>query len=106
MGMWWSPLRGICTKMTKWQKLVRLEAGEPKKAPKKDSSKLDNAMVGSKRKTQSNEFNVEKVLEKRTFRRRVEYRIKWRGSEERTWEPRTHLDFDDLLKKIDKNWSK
>ena len=77
------------------KELARLAAREPKKTPKRDSSKLDDAMVGSKRKAQSNEFNVEKILERRTDRRRVEYKIEWRGSEELTWEPRTNLDCDD-----------
>ena len=63
------------------KELARLAAGEPTKAPKRDISKLDDGMVGSKRKIQSNEFNVERILGRRTDRRRVECKIKWRGSE-------------------------
>ncbi len=41
----------------------------------------------------SEEFEVEKVLQKRVYRNRVEYLVLWKGypPHEATWEPLKHL---------------
>lgn len=45
------------------------------------------------------EFEVEGILNKRKYRGKLEYLIKWRGypNSEATWEPRKNLSCDDLI---------
>ncbi|KAF1756133.1 hypothetical protein GCK72_012586 [Caenorhabditis remanei] len=59
---------------------------------------------GAGKKSSEKEYSVEKVVNKRTANRGVEYLIKWRGypSSENTWEPATHLNCKDLVEEYEK----
>lgn len=43
------------------------------------------------------EFDVEKILRKRTRNNRTEYLLKWFGCYKNTWEPQSNLNCPDLL---------
>ncbi|XP_054155053.1 chromobox protein homolog 1-like [Oppia nitens] len=51
------------------------------------------------------EFAVEKVVEKRNVKGKIQYLIKWQGygDEENTWEPVENLDCDDLIEKFEED---
>ena len=49
------------------------------------------------------EYEVEKVLEKRFRKGRVEYFVKWKNYDETTWEPSKNLtNVQDLIEKFEK----
>ena len=49
------------------------------------------------------EYEVEKVLEKRFRKGRVEYFVKWKNYDETTWEPSINLtNVQDLIEKFEK----
>ena len=49
------------------------------------------------------EYEVEKVLEKRFRKGRVEYFVKWKNYDETTWEPLKNLtNVQDLIEKYEK----
>ena len=49
------------------------------------------------------EYEVEKVLEKRFRKGRVEYFVKWKNYDETTWEPSKNLtNVQDLIDKFEK----
>merc|ERR1711874_541850 len=51
------------------------------------------------------EYEVEKIIEKRLRKGKVEYLVKWKNWNDpgdNTWEPIAHLDCDDIISKFEK----
>ena len=75
-----------------------------------DSPQKQTSAREEKKKTERNEGNhfeveyeVEKVLEKRFRKGRVEYFVKWKNYDETTWEPSKNLtNVQDLVEKFEK----
>ncbi|CAH1645183.1 unnamed protein product [Spodoptera littoralis] len=51
------------------------------------------------------EYVVEKVLDKRTVKGKIQYLLKWKGykEDESTWEPVENLDCEELIKTFEEN---
>ena len=55
--------------------------------------------------TKEEEYEVEKVVDKRIHKGKVEYLLKWKGypSDENNWEPENSLDCPKLLQEYERN---
>ena len=78
-----------------------LQPESPKKqTPAKEEKKKTEKTEGNHFEV---EYEVEKVLEKRFRKGRVEYFVKWKNYDETTWEPSKNLtNVQDLIEKFEK----
>lgn len=55
--------------------------------------------------TEEEEYEVEKVVDKRIHKGKVEYLLKWKGysSDDNTWEPKDSLECPELLQEYERN---
>ena len=55
--------------------------------------------------TEEKQYEVEKVVNKRVHKGKVEYLLKWKGypSDENTWEPEDSLECPELLQEYERN---
>merc|ERR1719323_1098310 len=80
----WEPLKNLTNAE---DLIVKFEDSQDSSTSEKSNAKKKESSEPEQVEAQEEEYEVEKVLEKRFRKGRVEYFVKWKNYDETTWEP-------------------